>query len=102
MSFMNGSGIVTLIERQSTCKPWCRDHAVLDDNTPFCNAADLPVYLREAGGQGAIALTCFPDEEPRIMLDIAAGPDSLTVGEAEHLAKQIMRQVARARGEETP
>ncbi|MGW0805927.1 hypothetical protein [Nonomuraea sp. NPDC002799] len=100
MTFLDGSDLAMVVDRRPDCPPWCTQHAVLDDDTPFCNAADLPVFVREMGGHGSVSLTRFPGEVPLVQLTLSGGSDSLTVDEAENVAKQLMRQVARARGKD--
>jgi hypothetical protein len=60
-------------------------------------AADLPVYAHQSGGPGHVALMRFPGEAPYIDVSLGGREDLLTVGEAEHLARTILAQVAAAR-----
>lgn len=82
------------------CEPWCVRHCVTDcGEVTFCMGEDLPVYVKEHGGQGYVGLVQYPGEQARIDIGLAGISDVIAMDEAEQIAKQIMRQIDRARGE---
>lgn len=85
--------------RTPECAPWCVRHGVTDDGeVNFCLAEDLPTYVREAGGRGYVGLTQTPGDKPLIDLAVAGGSHTMTVEEAAHVVRQLIRQIDRARG----
>lgn len=85
-----------ILPRTPDCAPWCDMHCRLDDDTTFCMGPDI---LTPHTPNGYVGIIYEPRGGTRI--DLGNGIDDATVEQAEELANAILRQVARARGEET-
>lgn len=87
-----------VLPRRPDCKPWCVQHCQLDDSTTFCMGPDIRTPQTP---NGYIGITYCPEEGgARTHIDLGDGMDSVTVEQAEELARAILAQVARARGQE--
>jgi hypothetical protein len=90
-----------VMPQMETCPSWCVFHCVMDDGEiTFCMGEDLPIDVYECGGTGYVGLVHFPGEVPKVDLGLASVSCVMTIVEAERVAQAIMRQVARARGQE--
>jgi hypothetical protein len=90
-----------VMPQTETCPLWCAFHCVMDDGEiTFCMAEDLPINVYECGGTGYVGLVHFPGEVPKVDMGLSNVSNVMTIDEAEQVAQAIMRQVARARGQE--
>lgn len=86
-----------MLPRTPDCHPWCTLHCQIDETTTFCMGPDI---LTPVTPNGYVGLTSCSQERGLPMIDLGDGMDHVTVEQAEELARAILAQVARARGQE--
>lgn len=84
-----------ILQRTPDCMPWCILHCQVDEETRFCMGPDI---LTKGTSNGYVGITHVKGEG--VHIDLGHGIDAVTVEVAEELARAIMQQVARARGQE--